>query len=161
MRILVVGAGSMPPTVSLMASPAAGALPLNTTLTATAFDNGVVVRYEWDTDGDGRLDAITSTPTLAWRYERVGPWVPRVIAVDDTNLSVAATTVVSPTQVGPAGWLIEPRNEGATGPLTLTADLFPRGLKTVRIQKDGIDIAGPIETPATRLSVPWNASPGT
>jgi PKD repeat protein len=160
--VFAVGAGTNPPSVTLGAAPAIGVLPLNTTLTASATDDGVVVRYEWDIDSDGRLDAITTAPTLAWRYERVGAWTARVTAVDDTGLAASDTVLVQPTQLGPAGWLLEPRNEGASGPVTLTADLFPNGVaKSVRIQRDGVDIAGPIGVVGTRFATTVSAVPGT
>ncbi len=159
----IVLAGANPPSITTFtASPDVGTLPVNATLSVTATDDSVITSYEWDIDSDGRLDAITTTPTLPWRYERVGPWTARVTCIDNTGLAASSTALVSPTQIGSIGWFVEPRGEGAIGPVTLTADLFPNGsTKTVRFQRDGVDIAGPFGVTGTQAQAVVLAAPGT
>ena len=82
------------PVASLVSTLLSGAAPLGVTLDASGSsdEDGSVVSYRWDTDGDGDEDAVTSVPTLAATYE-AGVWNPTVRAVDDDGVASAPVSV--------------------------------------------------------------------
>ncbi|WP_255196397.1 PKD domain-containing protein [Halorarius litoreus] len=54
-------------------------------------DNGQIVAYRWDVDGDGTVDATTSSPTYVHSYDARGSYTPTVRVVDAANNSATAT----------------------------------------------------------------------
>lgn len=76
------------PTVSLAASPNTGNAPLTVTMTATAsdVDGGTIDQYEWDVDGDGNYDEITTVNTLSHTYSAIGSFFARVRVTDSSGL---------------------------------------------------------------------------
>jgi PKD repeat protein len=58
----------VPPAVTLTASTNAGYLPLIIAFTAEAMDDGQVVQYRWDFDGDGGIDLVSSNNAASYRY---------------------------------------------------------------------------------------------
>ena len=79
-----------PPVASLAATPSAGGSPMTVTLDASAsYDpDGSVAQYRWDFNGDGVVDATTTTPLASYTYT-TGRWFPTVTVVD--NLGVSST----------------------------------------------------------------------
>jgi|GEM_PF-1062662 len=49
-----------------------------------------IARYEWDFDGDGTIDANTTTPTVTHTYSAPGEYAPRVVVRNATNQTDAA-----------------------------------------------------------------------
>jgi uncharacterized delta-60 repeat protein len=89
-----------PPVVSLAAAPAAQTVASPVTFTATASDpdvGGSVVRYEWDFDGDGTIDRITTGNTASFTYGTAGSYTAKVTAVDDEGVGTQAGTPVTIT----------------------------------------------------------------
>jgi serine protease AprX len=90
---------AQPPVAALTATPTSGAAPLHVTLDASASYNpsgGQVASYEWDFEGSGSVDLVTSAPTATHDYEP-GTYHPTVVAVDADGLSSspAAGPVIS------------------------------------------------------------------
>jgi subtilisin family serine protease len=77
------------PVASLKATPSVGGSPLTVTLDASgSYDpDGSVAQYRWDFNGDGVVDAVTTTPVVSSTYG-TGRWTAMVTAVD--NLGVAS-----------------------------------------------------------------------
>ncbi|MDD4872457.1 MAG: PKD domain-containing protein [Kiritimatiellae bacterium] len=86
----------IPPTFSnLAALPASGDLPLMVQFTATASDDGSIVEYGWDFNGDGQRDRITTSNTASYLYEVVGTHTAIVTVVDNDGLSALASVAVA------------------------------------------------------------------
>jgi PKD repeat protein len=102
----------VPPTVILTASTNAGYLPLDIAFTAEATDDGQVVQYRWDFDGDGSIDLVSSNNTANYRYTVAGTYNPRVVVVDNDGLS-ASDTVQIQVSTEPEKykvWLTQPKD---------------------------------------------------
>jgi serine protease AprX len=100
-----------PPVAALTATPATGAAPLATTLDASGSHDpdGTVVAWRWDVDGDGTVDATTTTPALAHTYA-AGVWHPSVVAVDDDGLVSAPVTATVRASDPPVAVVDAPRH---------------------------------------------------
>lgn len=105
------GQFAAPPVATLAATPTAGAAPLSVTLDATGSSdpNGrAIVAYKWDFDGDGVIDATSSSPLMTESYGP-GTFHPTVVAVDSAGLSSAPAP-------GPAIAVANPPNASASVP---------------------------------------------
>ena len=88
-------AADVPPTATITATPAVGGSPLAVTLDASgssASAGRVITSYSWDVDGNGTVDATTTTPQLQHTYT-TGRWTARVQATDDLGVSSAWASV--------------------------------------------------------------------
>ncbi|MFZ5877722.1 MAG: PKD domain-containing protein [Nitrospirota bacterium] len=99
-----VSVSTTTPTVSLVADPPSGFVPLLVLFTATASDpdGGTLVKYEWDLDGDGTFEVDTGTShTAARTYSTpgvlTGPTAARVRVTDDEGATAEATVTVTVT----------------------------------------------------------------
>ncbi len=83
--------GSMPnlsPGVSLKANSNFGYAPLSVNFTADAYDNnGNIVKYEWDFNGDGAYDSSTLTSTSTFIYTTEGTYNAEVKVTDNNGAS--------------------------------------------------------------------------
>ena len=103
---ITVAADPSAPTVTLSPSPNTGNLPLDVTFTATAG----LTTYEWDLDGDGAIDRVTSTNVLTHTYLRVGAKTPTVTGIDAAGLADQATSTVDVTESSSVGgWMAYPK----------------------------------------------------
>jgi hypothetical protein len=87
--------GQIPHAV-LEVTPASGAQPLAITLDAsasTAAPGHSLVQYQWDSNGDGKIDATTSEPTLTRAIYDAGEATALVYVVQDDGLTHAAGAV--------------------------------------------------------------------
>ncbi|ODS24343.1 hypothetical protein AB835_04040 [Candidatus Endobugula sertula] len=84
------------PTVTLTASPSQGNPPLVVNLSAAATDpdGGTIDQYEWDVDGDGTYDQMTTTASLQTTYSAIGTFYPRVRVTDSGNQQAEDVTQV-------------------------------------------------------------------
>ncbi|MDX1619589.1 MAG: S8 family serine peptidase [Nitriliruptorales bacterium] len=89
-----LAAAATPPTARLVATPTSGAAPLEVTLDASGStdQDGVVVAYRWDLDGDAVSDLETTTATLVHTYAS-GVHRPTLTVVDDGGLASAPVQV--------------------------------------------------------------------
>jgi subtilisin family serine protease len=97
--------GSLPPQVSLAATPSYGAAPLEVTFTATASDpdGGSIVRYEWD-KGNGVFQEYSGvTDSMVNTFDNPGSYIVKVRVTDNTNLTAAASTQVDVFEGGSSG----------------------------------------------------------
>ncbi|WP_073308364.1 PKD domain-containing protein [Halobaculum gomorrense] len=78
------------PDATLSASPSTVTVNQSLTLDASgSTDNGTIVRYDWDLDGDGAVDANTTEPTLTTAFESAGE---REVTVTAETVSVPPGT---------------------------------------------------------------------
>ena len=94
------------PSAVLDGNPTNGTAPLFVLFTAansTAATNHQIVAYEWDLNGDGTIDAVSSTGTIGWTYREVGTFAAMVHVTDDQGLSDSngLTIVVSEPALQP------------------------------------------------------------
>jgi PKD repeat protein len=85
------------PEAQLSATPTVGAVPLTVTLSAAASsDDGSIVQYEWDFDGDGVYDDNTGVvPSTNHIYFTAGFFSPAVRVTDNTGMTDIASTSVN------------------------------------------------------------------
>jgi serine protease AprX len=83
----VTDVGNDAPVAALGVSVAVGLAPLQVTLDgSTSSDDGAVAAYRWDFDGDGSVDADTTSPTVDHTYA-AGAWHPTLTVVDDDGVA--------------------------------------------------------------------------
>lgn len=109
--LVTVTSATNPPQVTLHVAPDTGYVPLMVVFTATATDDGVITAYEWDFDGDGRVDLVTQGNTATNTYEKVGSFKAMVRVVDDTGLDATAIESVFVTEASNLKvWLSVPKD---------------------------------------------------
>ncbi|OTF01986.1 PKD domain-containing protein, partial [Halorubrum sp. SD683] len=88
-----------PPSATLDA-PAEATVNETITLDASdSSDEGTIVEYRWDLDGDGTIETNTTAPTIDHVYTELGEVEPAVTVVDDDNETAtdsAGIAVVAP-----------------------------------------------------------------
>jgi alpha-tubulin suppressor-like RCC1 family protein len=107
--------------VTLTATPSWGAVPLFVTFAADAMvsdpDEGTIVSYEWDLDGNGSFEQNTGTSNTATQtYDTAGQYVAKVRVTDDRGLTAQNTTFLNP------GGLLS-----LSGDITMTLQGSPSG----------------------------------
>ncbi len=76
------------PSVTATASPTSGNAPLTVSLDGSAVDDGTIVLWEWDFDGDGTFDFSSPTsPATSHVYADGGIFAAALRATDDAGLS--------------------------------------------------------------------------
>ncbi len=86
---------AVPPTAAVT-GPETAVVGEPVTLDASATtDNAGVVRYRWDTDGDGTVETVSGTATVEWTFDTPGRQQVRLTAVDRAGLTDDATTTVT------------------------------------------------------------------
>ena len=90
------GGENRPPEASFSFEP--GAPTINDWVsfdgTASRDPDGQIVRYEWDFDGDGRIDLATEFPKARWIYDEPGPHAAFLRVTDDDGASGTTQMVV-------------------------------------------------------------------
>lgn len=76
------------PTVTATASPISGNAPLTVSFNGSATDNGTIVKWEWDFNGDGTWDRTLTTvsPATSFQYTNGGIFAAALRATDDEGL---------------------------------------------------------------------------
>jgi uncharacterized delta-60 repeat protein len=117
------------PTVTLAANPASGEFPLDVNFTATASDvDGTLKNYQWDLDGDGTYETITSTNTVSHTYTVLGSFTAKVKVTDNLGLTAEASKTITVNPAPPAADGFDP-----------DADSWVR---TIAVQPDGKILVG-------------------
>ncbi|MEW6428277.1 MAG: PKD domain-containing protein [Thermodesulfobacteriota bacterium] len=83
-----------PPQVTANATPQTGAAPLSVSFTGSATDDGSVLSYSWDFEGDGVFDHSGASAAVSHTYPAAGIFHPTLRATDDDGLSGHATLTV-------------------------------------------------------------------
>ncbi|MCD6493506.1 MAG: PKD domain-containing protein [Archaeoglobaceae archaeon] len=106
---------------SFTANPSVGLAPLNVTFTCNAHDeDGSIVGYEWDFDGDGHIDNTTTTNTVTHKYTTPGVYNARVTVVDNDGNKVTSKDIKIYVGEMKASKTVEDTNGG----LTLLGDIL-------------------------------------
>jgi hypothetical protein len=100
-----------PPTIdSFTADPSSGPAPLAVAFTCYAHDDGSVVQYQWDFDGDDVVDKTTRSAKASHTYSAAGTYQAKVTVVDNTQetttsdpLAIAANDVAHLRLINPNG----------------------------------------------------------
>ncbi|MFH1288064.1 MAG: PKD domain-containing protein [bacterium] len=83
------------PSVSLLASPSSGNVPLSVNLIATAQDNdGNIVSYLWDFNGDAAFETTTTSSSINYVYNTSGIFYPMVKVIDNAGGEATASAAV-------------------------------------------------------------------
>jgi len=130
-----------PPNASLD-TPASATVNESVTLDASnSTDEGEIIGYEWDADGDGTLDGSTTDPVLEYTYNDTGTVDPTVTVVDDDNETATATASIEiqPPNQPPTAALDAPATVRVDQPVTFDASgsTDDRGIETYRWDFDG------------------------
>ncbi len=114
------------PTVTATASSTSGPADLTVNFTVTASDDGNIVAYAWDFDGQGSIDWVShSTGNCSYTYTEPGTYNPTVIVRDNDGLRssyILTVTVSEPAQEVPDVTLTANATSG-TAPLGVVFSL--------------------------------------
>ncbi|MBI1911384.1 MAG: fibronectin type III domain-containing protein [Deltaproteobacteria bacterium] len=95
-----------PVVISIVGTISQNGPSMSITFHVTASDpNGSIVKFEWDFDGNGTIDAATSTAPAQFVYSTPGTYYPTVTVTDDQGgiaKGVASITVEEEAQAAPA-----------------------------------------------------------
>ena len=135
---LTVTVRNAPPVGYATAVPNRGQAPLGVSFEVRASDSDGIDRYDWDFDGDGRIDETTTRRSTSFTYETPGEYRPLIVVHDTAGQSTdlaspAATVSVTATPV--------PRVSLAQVPLDGEQPLEVRFEASVSVPGGG-DIAG-------------------
>jgi PKD repeat protein len=84
------------PSVQASANPTSGGAPLTVDFSAIVSDDGTIVLYEWDFNGDGTFDASsTSTPNAQFTYTDDGLFQAAIRVTDDDGFTTTDTVTIS------------------------------------------------------------------
>jgi PKD repeat protein len=117
---------TVPPTPpsAVLEAPETATVNQSITLDASdSSDEGEIVGYEWDFDGDGEVDLTTTEPIVDHTYTEPGEVQPAVTVVDDdgqTTTATATVTVRAPNSP-PSASLDAPETVDENAPVTLDA----------------------------------------
>jgi PKD repeat protein len=119
---ITVEAANEPPSVDLFVTPNPTTVGRPTTFDAQASDqDGTIVEYRWDFDGDGNIEVTSGGDTVSYEYVESGTYVGTVTAVDDDGATRSASgdiSVVKSENIAPsADFSVSPR-PGQAGSVT-------------------------------------------
>ncbi len=94
------GAEDSPPEATATAIPLTGNAPLNVNFTGSGTDDGSIVAYQWDFNGDGLYDYMSMTDgDTSYVYDSPGIYNPVFRVTDDDGLHGYVTSII--IRVGP------------------------------------------------------------
>jgi len=98
--IEIKGMRNQPPVAKLVVSPAAPRARQEVLFDASgSYDpDGTIAKYEWDFDGDGKVDLVSTEAKVRYTYPAGGTFTVRLTVVDNTGMS---TTFTTPLYVSP------------------------------------------------------------
>jgi serine protease AprX len=117
-----LGAAEAPPVAVVTAAPTSGSAPLEVTFDgAASYDpDGAVASYRWDWEGDGTVDAVTTSPGAVHTFDR-GVHRARLTVVDDDGLASLPVSVEIRASDPPVASATVPRTGRGGEPLTFDA----------------------------------------
>jgi len=106
-----------PPSAALSASPTTVALEESVTFDASdSSDDDGIVEYRWDVDGDGSIDATTTTATTSHAFDATGIYDATVTVVDEAgNADSASVSVTVEDQTAPSADVVANATSVETG----------------------------------------------
>lgn len=122
---VTVNAGiNRPPVASFVFAPTSPQVGTTVSFDASASsDDGRVVRYEWDFNGDGTFD-VTGTPNdarmVSFNYSAAGTYTVRLRVTDDLNASAETTRTVTVSSAANNSDLTLTISGGGAGVVTYT-----------------------------------------
>ncbi len=113
---------NVPPVAALSATPLSGPAPLAVTLDGSASSDadGTVVGYRWDFDGDGTIDAQTTSAVVSHTYA-AGDWRAGLTVVDDDGTTSTPIDVELRSSNPPTARASVPSKAKGGTPVTLDA----------------------------------------
>jgi PKD repeat protein len=117
-----LGTAEVPPVAVLSAAPTSGSAPLEVTFDASASHGaaGSVAEYRWDWDGDGTVDAVTTTPVTTHTFA-AGVHRPRLTVVGEGGLASLPVSVEIRASDPPVAAATVPRTGRSGQPVTFDA----------------------------------------
>jgi hypothetical protein len=113
------------PVASIVPDVTSGYAPLAVNFDASgSTDDGTIVKYEWDWEGDGIYDLDTgAVPTTSRIYDRVGSFNPTVRVTDNDSLQATASIAITTTHnpAAPTAVIVPDITEGFA-PIVVTFD---------------------------------------
>jgi len=112
------------------ANPSVGLAPLSVTFTCNAHDeDGSIVRYEWDFDGDNVTDETTTVNTVTHEYTTSGVYNARVTVVDNDGAKTTSKDIKIYVGEMKASKTVKDTN----GRLTLHGDILEYSIWMLRL----------------------------
>lgn len=104
-ELTLSAAGNLPPTAALSADNVHGSPPMEVAFNAgdSIDEDGTIVQYRWDFDGDGSFDETTAGPTTTHTYYDIDTFVALVEVEDDDGATDDATIPITVEPHG--GWI--------------------------------------------------------
>jgi PKD repeat protein len=117
---VVVGAPNEPPTARIAVSPEVPLVDGLATFDGTgSTDDGEILAYEWDLDGDGEFEA--AGPVAERRYSTGGTFVVELLVVDDDGVGNTTSATVRVNEPPEAAFRVEPPEPRADERVTFDA----------------------------------------
>jgi len=103
--VIPISVTGRPPVPTASVNPSNGAVPLTVSLFGAATDpDGTIARYEWDFEGDGTFDYLsTTTGNTSHVYEVAGTFNAVFRVTDNEGLTATATATATAVRIGPPG----------------------------------------------------------
>lgn len=112
-----------------------------------------IVKYEWDTTGDGTYDKTTTDPILLWTYEEPGDILLTGRITDSDGNTAVGTYAASVVPAGDTGISINDGAQFTNTPNVTVSLVWPGFSRWVRLSNDG-GLKGAKEHDLAE-SVPW------
>lgn len=98
--VTVSTAANKPPIiVSILGTVSQSGSNTSVTFNVSASDpNGVIVKFEWDFDGNGTIDATTTSAPALYTYTAPGEYTPVVTVTDNQGATATSMTTVDVTE---------------------------------------------------------------
>lgn len=97
-------ANKPPVIVSILGTVSQDGSSTSVTFNVSASDpNGVIVKFEWDFDGNGTIDATTTSAPALYNYTAPGTYTPVVKVTDNQGATATAMTTVDVTSATSGG----------------------------------------------------------
>jgi len=87
------------PVATVSAAPTSGRAPVTVNFAGQGFDeDGYIVRYEWDFDGDGTFDQISPSGNVSYTYTAPGRYKATLKVVDNDGSWNVVTAIITVTE---------------------------------------------------------------